>query len=191
MSRKKSIEKVPDFGPIVISPNQLNMFPDYGPTVPTPPRPTNNTLDKEPVFEAIAREVMEWADESEDEDRLETYLKITKKVFGIGNFNDDAYELAKGYERAGCQPNVNLVNLLDDVSNIVHVERKRQVAEWVKKYGVKSTFNIADQICRENAPSSVGTVHAVYHDTAEIGVKWNNLSNSISILPQEYFILKK
>ena len=188
MNRKKNSEKAMDFGPIVISPNQLNMFPDYGPTVPTPPRPTNDTLDREPVYETIARLVMEWADENED--TFETYLKITKKVFGIGNFNDDAYELAKAYEKAGCQPDIDLVNLLDGVSGIVYSEKRKQVTEWVKKYGVKSVFNIGDRVCREAEPNMVGGVHAVYYDTAQIGVKWNALSDSVAILPQEYFIIK-
>lgn len=188
MGRVNKKEKMIDSGPIVISPNQLSMFPDYGVTVPTPPRPNKNTLDKEPLYETITRLVMEWAEEGED--TFQDYLKITKNIFDRGNFHDDAYELARAYEKARCQPDVDLVKLLDDVGSLFSTELRKQVIGWVKTYAVDSIFNIGDKVYRENAPSKFGSVRAVYCSTAEIGVNWNALNDSISILPQEYFTIK-
>ena len=179
-------EKI-NYGPIVISPRQLNMFPDYAITIPTPERPYEKTLDKEPVYRHIAKLILEWDGNGEFED----YVKTTKKVFSHGHFHEDAYVLAKAYERAGFQPDFELVQILDEVREVVYLELKIQIQNWVNKYEVKSVFNISDIVHYINYENVIGTVYAVYHDLAEISVKWEANGNITTHCAQELFKLKQ
>lgn len=187
--RKKKINQM-DFGPIVISPNQLNMFPDYAITVPTPPRPTIYTIDKEPLYKSIAELVYDWAGEPHI-NNFEDTLMATQKIFKNGGFYDDAYSIAKDYERAGYESDAELVDELEEVSSITHQEVKNQIKNWVLKYNIQPEFQVGDKLTESTFIGFSGIVAKVYPETAEIGVKRNLSNDSITTFPQEYFTHKQ
>ena len=188
MARINKKEKMIDLGPLVISPNQLSMFPDYrAKETARPERPTILTIDKEPIFNAIAELVFQWSGETNRYNYVD-FLKTTQKIFKNGEFYDDAYIIAKEYEKAGCEVDADLVSELDDVSSISRDELKKQVKDWVLKHNIQPIFQVGDTVFDSRLKNGItGSIVRIYPETAEVGIKLSTSSDFVSTRPQEIY----
>ena len=124
-------------------------------------RPTiNSILVIQKAAEQLLPKINEWG---EDSFRLDDLLKILKD-----SFSDNGYQLAKDFEDLGCEPDLELVEILDSVIFIKLQCQKELIKEWVINNNISSTKKEGDIVTiKHNRKNITGEIVRVDSELAQ------------------------
>jgi hypothetical protein len=130
-------------------------------------RPTGkNAKVRAKIKEEVKKIIVDYMDSSEIESAVD---------FIVDNYDYGGYELAKHLdEEFGVEPDMNLIESLDDIGFTAHTALREEIKRWVREAGIVCPFAIGRRV---KFKEYEGEISVIYQDQGECLIYCENLGH--------------